>query len=159
MHAAIKAGVGLAVVVEILTVIFAATGLHQAGLVPGLILMVLFIALTIGCVFWVLNQTAREAGYGKQLLNAAIVGVVAGVLILIFSVLNLTVFFPDYLDENNAAMIEAFEDMKMPEQMLEARIATLESRTAMGESIKGMIGTLATSVIIGAIIAIFKRKK
>jgi len=159
MNAAIKAGVALAVIVEVLSIIFAVAGLHQAGLVPGLILMVLFISLTIGCVFWVLNKTASEAGYGKQLMGAVVVGVVAGVLILIFSLINLNLIFQNYIEESNVAMIEAFEGMNMPEQALEAQIAKLESRTAMGESIKGMIGTFMTSVIIGAIIAIFKRKK
>jgi hypothetical protein len=159
MSAAIKAGVGLAVLVEIFSVIFAATKMHQSGLAAGLVFLVVAIALNIAAVFWGLNQTASEASYGKQLVNALVIGVVAGVLICLFSILNLTVLFPDYLEENNVAMIEVFEGMNMPEQALEAQIAKLDARTAVGESVKGTIGTIVTSLVIGAIVAIFKRKK
>lgn len=128
-------------------------------MVPGLILLVVFIAVTIGCVFWGLSKTAGDAGYGKQLMSAVVIGVVAGILILILSLINLNLLFPNYIEENNVAMIEAFEGMNMPEQAFEAQIAKLESRTAMRESINGMIGTVVTTIIAGAIVAIFKRKK
>jgi nitrogen fixation/metabolism regulation signal transduction histidine kinase len=159
MSGAIKAGVGLAVVVAILSVIFAATGMHEAGILPGLVLMVLYIALTIGAVFWTLKQTAAENGYGKQLLNVVVFGLVAGVLICVFSILNLNVFFPSYLEENTTAMVEFFESTNMPEEALQAQVEKLEARTAWRESMNGGIGTFVTSLVIGAIVAIFKRKK
>ena len=159
MNAVIKASVALAILVGILSVIFAATGMHEKGILPGAVLGVLFIALTIAGVFWALSQTAADNGYGKQLSNAAVFGVIAGVLIFGFSMLNLTVLFPDYLAENTTAMIEALEGTNLPEDQLQVQVERLEGRTAVGQSVGGAIGTLVTSLVIGAIVAIFKRKE
>lgn len=159
MGAVIKASVLLAILVAIVSVIFAAAGLHEAGLLPGIVLLVVFIALTVGCVFWALKKNAAEFGYGKQLAAAVLFGVIAAVLITGASMLNLNVFFPDYLEENTTAMIEALEGMGLPEENLQEQIANLEARTPGRESINGGIGTFFTSLIVGAIIAIFKRKK
>jgi len=159
MNAAIKASVALAVLVWVVSAIFAVAGLHESNPLVGIVILVVFIGLTVGCVFWALNATAAENGYGKQLISAVVLGLIAGVLIIGFSMLNLTVLFPDYLDENTTAVVEFLEGANLPEEVLQKQVAGLENRTAMGESIKGGIGTFVTSLIVGAIIAIFKRKK
>jgi uncharacterized membrane protein YwzB len=159
MNAAIKASVVLALSVWVVSAIFAVAGLHEANPLVGIVLFVLFIGLTVGCVFWALKTTAAENGYGKQLMSAVVLGLIAGVLIIGFSILNLTVLFPDYLDEHTTAVVEFLEGANLPEAALQKQVAALENRTTMGESIKGGIGTFATSLIFGAIIAIFKRKK
>lgn len=66
---------------------------------------------------------------------------------------------PDHLAEVKLAAIEALEGMNMPEQARTQQIDALEARTAMGEARGGLIGTFVTSLIFGAIISIFKRKK
>jgi len=115
--------------------------------------------INVGCIFWGLKLTAADNGYGKQLLNALLIGVVAGLLIFAFSMINLTLLFPDYLDESSLATIEFLESRELPEQVLQAQVAKLEERTNVGEARNGAIGTIVTSLIIGAIVAIFKRKK
>jgi hypothetical protein len=159
MSAVIKASVALAVLVAIVSVIFAVAGLHEKGIMPGIVLLVVFIALNVGCVFWALKQTAADNGYGKQLLNAAVFGLIAAVLIFGFSILNLKVFFPSYLEESTTATIEFLEGMNMPAEALQAQVQKQEARTVVGDSTGGAIGTFLTSLIVGAIIAIFKRKK
>ncbi len=42
---------------------------------------------------------------------------------------------------------------------MDQQIAKIEAVTPMKSSMQGMIGTFFTSLIVGAIIAIFKRKK
>ncbi len=121
--------------------------------------LVVAITLNAGCVFWGLKQTAEGNGYLKQLLNGLLIGVVAGVLIFGLSMLNLTVLFPDHLEESKTASIEMFESMNMPEVMLEKQVEAVEAQTATRQAVSGTIGTLVTSLILGAIIAIFKRKK
>lgn len=159
MSAVIKGSVALAVLVWIASVIFAVTGMHRASPLLGIFLLVVLIVLNVLCIYWTLNQTAADNGYGKQLLNVIVFGVIASVLIFGASVLNLKVLFPDYLEENTTAMIEFLEGMDMPEDTLQAQIASVEGRTAVGESVKGIFGTFFTSLIVGAIVAIFKRKK
>ncbi len=160
MNAVLKAGIGLAVIVEIITVIGIASGMLLANrLVAELVLLVIFFGLTGVAIFWGLGQTAAESGYGKQLLNALLIGLVAGVLIFAFSMLNLTVLFPDYLAESKTASIEVMENMSMPEQRLEAQVAKIEAQTVAGQARSGAIGTIVRSLFLGAIIAIFKRRK
>ena len=45
------------------------------------------------------------------------------------------------------------------EEAVQAQVDKLEARTPVRESINGAIGTFITSLVIGAIVAIFKRKK
>lgn len=160
MNAVVKAGIGLAVIVEIITVIGVASGMLLANrLVAEIVLMVIFFGLTGVAIFWGLGRTAAESGYGKQLLNALLIGLVAGVLIFAFSMLNLSVLFPDYLAESKTASIEVIENMSMPEQRLEAQVAKIEAQTVAGQARSGATGTILTSLFLGAIIAIFKRRK
>ena len=160
MNAVLKAGIGLAVIVEIITVIGIASGMLLANrLVAELVLMVIFFGLTGVAIFWGLGQSVAESGYGKQLLNALLIGLVAGVLIFAFSMLNLAVLFPDYLAESKTASIEVIENMSIPEQRLEAQVAKIEAQTVAGQARSGAIGTIVTSLFLGAIIAIVKRRK
>ena len=160
MNAGLKAGVGLAVIVEIVTVIGIASGMLLANrLVAELVLMVIFFGLTGVAIFWGLGQSVAESGYGKQLLNALLIGLVAGVLIFAFAMLNLAVLFPDYLAESKTASIEVMENMSIPEQRLEAQVAKIEAQTVAGQARSSAIGTIVTSLFLGAIIAIFKRRK
>ncbi len=160
MNAVLKAGIGLAVIVEIITVIGIASGMLLANrLVAELVLLVIFFGLTGVAIFWGLGQTAAESGYGKQLLNALLIGLVAGVLIFAFSMVNLSVLFPDYLAESKTASIGVIENMSMPEQRLEAQVAKIEAQTVAGQARSGAIGTIVRSLFLGAIIAIFKRRK
>ncbi len=160
MNTVLKAGIGLAVIVEIITVVGIASGMLLANrLVAELVLLVIFFGLTGVAIFWGLGQTAAESGYGKQLLNALLIGLVAGVLIFAFSMLNLSVLFPDYLAESKTASIEMMENMSIPEQRLEAQVAKIEAQTVAGQARSGAIGTIVRSLFLGAIIAIFKRRK
>ena len=160
MNAVLKAGIGLAVIVEIITVIGIASGMLLANrLVAEIVLLVIFFWLTGVAIFWGLGQTAAESGYGKQLFNALLIGLVAAVLIFAFSMLNLAVLFPDYLAESKTASIEVMENMSMPEPTLKAKVAMIEAQTVAGQARSGAIGTIVRSLFLGAIIAIFKRRK
>jgi len=158
MSSVIKASVTLAVLVTIVSVVFAAAGMHHTPML-GIVLLVVVIGLDVGCVIWALSPTAAENGYGKQLLNAVIFGVVAGALIFGSSLLQTTVLFPDYIEESTTATIEMYESMGMPEAQLQKAVEKIESTTPVSAALQGTIGTFFTSLIVGAIVAIFKRKK
>lgn len=155
----IKASVALAVLVLVLSLGIALTGMHESPIIGGIAAIILAIGINVGVVFWALKQTASENGYGKQLLVVLGVGALGGFLVLLSSLLFLNVLFPNYIDESTTAVIGLLEQSGLPENVLDQKITELEAVTPMGQSVKGMIGTFFTSLVAGAIIAIFKRRK
>lgn len=158
MNPALKGGVILAVAVGLVTIVWTAAGLHEKPML-GLVVLGIFILLTAGLLVWTLKQTAPESPYGKQLLNSLIFGVVAGVLIFVISWVNAAVLFPNAIEEQGAAALEFMQGMNMPEDALQAQIDKLDQVTPVSQAFQGTIGTVVTSLIIGAIAAIFVRKK
>ena len=158
MREVVKGSVGLAVLVFVFTAVVILSGITNP-IVSAIIFLVGAIGLNIAAVWWVLAKTAPESGYGKQLVNATLVGLIAGVLIFGSSLLTLTLIFPDHLDEVVASNIELLELSKLPDEIKQAQIEKLEATTPMSQAQGGLIGTFFTSLIVGAIVAIFKRKK
>ncbi len=66
---------------------------------------------------------------------------------------------PSYLDDMKTMQISSLEQWNLPEDAMEKRIAKIEAVTPVSSSMQGMIGTFFTSLIVGAIVAIFQRKK
>ena len=152
--------VALMVAVMIVSVLMYVTGLHQNALVGGLGSLVLVIGANIAVVFWVLKQTAEESGYLSQLGKGALVGVVGGILVFLGSMALLTAL-PDYLIDMKETQISTLEawGANIPEEVMEQKVAEIEAMTPVKSSMQGLIGTFFTSLIVGAIVAIFKRKK
>jgi hypothetical protein len=159
MNDVVKGSVILAGLIAVLSLVIALTGMHENPMVSGLVFLVVAIGLNVWLVFWVLKRTAAQAGWGRQVLHAAIFGAIAGVLIFLFSWVMLTVLFPDYLGESVQATIAMLEGTGMPEEALRAQVAKLEAATPISQAFQGLIGTFFTSLVAGAIIAIFKRRK
>ncbi len=158
MNSVVKASVALVVVVMAISVLIYLTGLHENPLIGGLGSLVLVIAANIAVVFWALKQTAGENGYLRQLGGGALIGLIGGVLVFLSS-MALMMVLPDYLEDVKTAQIVSLEAFNMPEDKLEEQIAKLEAITPIKSSMQGMIGTFVTSLIVGAIVAIFQRKK
>ena len=161
MNAVIKASLALVVSVAVLSLLLAFSGLHESSpMLAQLAFLLPAILLNAGCVFWGLKMTAAENTYGKQLLNGALIGIIAGVLIFAFSYLMLTVLMPDHLEQTKQATVSWLESQpQIPQTTLDAQIAKIETTTPASQALSGLIGTFFTSVIVGAIIAIFIRKE
>ena len=119
MNVVLKASVILAVAVSLVSTVVIAVGWHTDPVISSIVPIVAFIALNVGAIIWVLKQTAAENGYGKQLLNGLLVGVIAGVLIGMLSWASMTFIFPDALAEIQDAMIEVFENLNLPQAQLD----------------------------------------
>jgi hypothetical protein len=160
MQAVLKAGVGLALLITVLTVGIVLSGLHENHLqVSQLVVLVLAIGLNVLAVFWGLRQTAPSNGYGRQLLNAVLIGLVGGVLIFCISLLLWTVVFPDYLGEVKASALDVIEASGLSGPVRDAQAQAIESIAPLSQAIQGAIGTVFTSLVAGAIVAIFQRRK
>lgn len=92
-------------------------------------------------------------------MTGALIGVLGGVLILVFSMLMLTLLFPDYVEESKRATVAWIESSGVPESMMQAQIEKIEGTTAWSQSLAGFIATCVTSVIAAALVGIFLRKK
>ncbi len=55
--------------------------------------------------------------------------------------------------------ISSLEQWNLPEDQMEQKIAQIEAVTPVASSMQGLFGTFFTSLIVGAIVAIFQRKK
>ena len=158
MKSVVKASVALVVVVMVISVLMYVTGLHENPLIGGLGSLLLVIATNVVVVFWALKQTAAESGYLRQLGNGALIGLIGGVLVFLGSMLLLTAI-PSYLDDVKTMQIVSLEQWNLSEDVMDKQIAKIEAITPVASSMQGMIGTFFTSLIVGAIVAIFKRKK
>ena len=156
----VKAAVTLAVLVAVLSVVIALVGLHRTSpMLAQVAFFVPVVILNIGCVVWGLKGTAATSGYVRQVGNGILIGVIAGVLIFGFSLLMLTVLMPGYLDEMKQATIEWLQTADVADETRQKQIVTVEGTTATSQSIAGLFGTLATSLVAAVIAAIFLRRK
>ncbi len=159
MGVVIKWSAILVVSVAALTVLINLAGLHTNPLSGGIIAIGVAIALNVGTLFMALKATASQNTYGGQLLNALMFGLVAGVLIFACSWILSTYVFPNTVSEMQAGFKEWIQRSSFPEAQAQSQIAAIDQTTAATQAMNGAIGTLFTSLIAGAIIAIFKRRK
>lgn len=159
MKTIITASVVLAVLVTLVSIVIAATGLHENPLVSGVGFIVIAIVLNLGVLFWALRSTAAENSYGKQVGNGALIGLIAGVLIFLGSYVLLTYVFPDYIAEMSAGALEFMEGAGMPQETIDLQAAALAQATPANQALNGAIGAFFTSLVGAAILGFFLRKK
>jgi len=154
----VKAGIGLALAVTLWNLAIILAGL-QTNMLASFAFIVVSIVLNAGALLWSLTQTVDTQTFGLQIRDAAILGVVAAVLIFVTSWLTLDVLFPEAFAETIDVVVNYIEGLDLSAEDKAQGIARIESRTAFRQSLMGMWGTLLTSVVLGAVIAIFRRKK
>ncbi|ANM29658.1 hypothetical protein ABI59_08805 [Acidobacteria bacterium Mor1] len=154
---AIKPAVILGVGVTLLSALIMATGMHARPSLAQPIFLGAAIGINVAVIIWALRGNADKNGYGAQLGISALIGLVAGVVIFIGSYVLTTVVFPDALSEAADAMLPLLEQSGMPEEQIEGRMTLMESPVA--NAAPGLIGTFVTSLVVGAVVAIFFRRK
>ena len=159
MKAVITAAVVLAALVTLVNVAINLTGMHENPLVFGPGFIVIAALLNLAAVFWALKANAGEAGYGRQLGNGALIGVIAGALIFLSAFVLLTYVFPDSLAEMTAGTLEFLEGAGQPQEAIDKQAAAMEQMTPVTQAMGGTIGTFFTSLLGAAIMGIFLRKK
>lgn len=155
----VKWSVVLAVLVAVLSVAVAGSGLHKSPLAGGLVSIAVAIVLNLFAIFMALRETAPQNTYGRQLLVGLMIGLVGGVLIYLSSWLMLSTVFPNYLDEMREGYAEFMRASGLPADQVDAQIRQMEGTTPASQSVAGLIGTFFTSLIAAAIIGIVVRKK
>ena len=159
MNTTVKASLILVALVVVFSIAVFAFGLHKNFVVGQTAFLVGAIALNVGVVYWALDRDAKIKGYGAQLLTALGIGVLAGFIIVVAS-WGLTSFvFPNSIEEMKQGAIEYMEESGTPQDEYDKQLEALEKTTPLSQAIPGGFGTLATSLVSGAVIAAFRRKK
>jgi len=158
MNTVLKWSVILVAVVTLMNLIIIGTGLHTNP-IAGILFVVLALVFNITALIMLLRETRADCGYGKQLLNAILLGLIAGVLIFATSFLVLSVLFPNSIPEMIDGNIAFLASAPIDDATRQAQIAAVQGTTAMTQSLSGLMGTFFTSLLVGAILAIFLRKK
>ncbi len=159
MHVTLKASLVLVGLVALLSMMLYVTGLHKNFMAGQAVFLIGAVAINVAVIIWALGKTAAENPYGRQLLNATVIGVVGGGLIVLVSWLLASVVFPNALEETRQGAIEYMEANNFPEDKFQSQLETLNKTTPMSQAIPGGLGTFATSLVTGAVFAIFRRKK
>ena len=153
MNTPVKYGVILGVVVGVLGFAIPALGLHT-NMLASVGFLVAVIAINIVVVILALRQTATDSGYGRQIVNGLVVGVVGAVIVFLGSWVTTVVVFPSYLDEVAQGTRTSLAALGLSAEQIEAQVG---DGSAVGSAFQGAIGTVVTSVVVAAIVAIFKR--
>jgi Protein of unknown function (DUF4199) len=121
----------------------------------------LVIAIEIAGLVWGLRRTAREGRtYGGQIVAGTLMAIIAGVIIVVCSLVFTMLAFPDYFQAREAMDRRTLQAQGRSDreivQMLSDEQAT---RTPMSEAMDGFIGTLVTGILSSAVIAIWIRTR
>lgn len=159
MNTIMKAGIVLGVLVEVWTYTMGFTGWYKD---PGLMnLFWVVIAIQIAVLMWALKRTAAEGrGYGGQVGAGTLISLIAGVFVVVGSLIFTMVVFPNYFSDLAAIQEQMLRTAGRAEaeikQMMEM---TAKTSTPVMQACFGFLGTLVTGVIVSAIIGGFMRAK
>ncbi len=155
MNTTTKTGVVLGVAVEIWTLIVIAMGWHADMVMQAMFWVVILIQA--GLLTWGLRLTAREGRtYGKQVVAGLVMSCIAAAIVFVGSFLIVTVAYPNYFAEIEAAGREAFLASGLSETEAEERVKAMAAfQTPLMNSLSGAVGTILTGTILSAIIGAF----
>jgi hypothetical protein len=158
MSIPIRAGVLLGVLCVIWTFVLGFTGWYKDPVMLNLFFLV--IPLEIGIVIWALRKTAQGATWGGQVVNGLVLSLVASAIIFAGSLLFTTVAFPNYFTDIQAAQADLLKAAGLPEADIKSRVAASAAmQTPFMNALSGVIGTVATGVLVSATAGAFLRKK
>ena len=93
------------------------------------------------------------------MLNALVMGTVGAVLIFAGSWLMATFVYPDYYAEYAEGFRKSLAETGPLTDEMKLQVETLAQTSPFASAMSGAIGTIATSVVAGALIGIFRRKR
>jgi Protein of unknown function (DUF4199) len=155
----LSAGLLIGVGCAIWTFVMGATGWYKDPAMARLFYVV--ILFEIAGLWWGLRRTAAEGrGYGSQIIAGTMMSIVAGVVVILSSLLFTTVIYTDYLSG-----LESLDRQQLAQQgksaaEIDVEIGkTLQFYTPMNYAIGGFMGTLITGIIASSIIGFWVRSR
>ena len=159
MNPVLGAGVLIGVLCGVWTLVMGYTGWYKDPQMINVFFLV--IVIEVAGLVWGLRRTAAEGRtYGGQIVAGTMMAVIAGVIIIVFSLVFTTILFPTYFTD----LQEAYRQILQQQGKSEAEIASELSKasagsTPMGQAVQGFMGTLITGIVASAVIGLFFRRK
>ena len=159
MNPILSAGLLIGVGCAIWTFVMGATGWYKDPAMARLFYVV--ILFEVSGLWWGLRQTADEGrGYGSQIIAGTMMSIVAGVVVIISSLLFTTVIYTDYLSGLESLDRQLLAQQgKSPIEIDQEVGRTLQFYTPMNYAIGGFMGTLITGIVASALIGIWVRSR
>lgn len=159
MSTTVAAGLLLGVLCGVWTFIMGFTGWYKDPTKASAFFVV--IAIEVAVLMWGLSRTAREGRtYSGQVVAGTMISIIGGIVIVGFSLLFTTVFFPEYFNELEVV----YRDMLQKEGKSEAEVSSMVAEWSAGQSpmlqaLYGFLGTFVTGVVVSAVLAIWIRAR
>ena len=159
MNPILSTGVTIGVLCAAWTLVMGYSGLYKDPSLARLFFLV--IPIEIAALIVGLRKTAREGRtYGGQILAGTMMAIVAGVIIIVSSLLFTTVLVPHYAQDLERMYRASLQQQgKTDADIASAVQASAASWTPMAQAMSGFIGTLVTGILSSAVIGYFVRRR
>lgn len=159
MNPVLGAGLLIGVLCGLWTLVMGYTGWYKDPRMVNVFFLV--IVIEVAGLVWGLRRTAAEGRtYGGQIVAGTMMSVIAGVIIIAFSLVFTTILFPTYFTDLQEAYRAILQQQgKSEAEIIQELNKASAGSTPMGQAIQGFMGTLITGIVASAIIGLFFRKK
>lgn len=159
MNPTLAAGLLIGVLCGVWTFVMGLTGWYKDPAMSSAFFVVILIE--IGGLIWGLKQTAAQGrSYSGQVVAGTAMSIIAGLVIIVSSLLFTTVFFPDYFREIEVVYRTMLQQQGKTEAEIAAEVSAWSAgQTPMRQAMMGFIGTFVTGVTMSAVLAIWVRAR
>jgi hypothetical protein len=159
MHPIPAAGLLIGLLCAAWTFVMGFTGWYKDPAMAGAFFLVVLIEV-FGLI-WGLRRTAAEGRtYSGQVVAGTLMSIIAGVIIVISSLLFTNVVFPEYFEELEAGYHAMLAGQGKSEAEIAAEVqAWSAAQTPMNQAMNGFIGTFVTGVVVSAVAALWIRAR
>ena len=158
MRRPVRWGLILGAAVAVLNLVFGIAGWHRIYQMAFVFLAVAILTNVVTVVLC-LREGASTERWSGQVRNGLVVGLVGSVIIFLSSWLVTTVVFPDYFTEMAAGYRQAYVDMGLPDQEVEDLVTATAATSPIRSAFDGVVGTMATSLIVAGLAGLWLRKR
>lgn len=158
MKGPVRWGVILGGSVAALSLFFGLAGWHRTYKM-SFVFLAIAILINVVTVVLCLRERASSESWLGQVRNGLTVGLVASVIIFVASWLVTTAVFPDYFTEMANGYRETYANMGLSEDEVADLVAATAATSPVRSAFDGVVGTIATSLVVAAIAGVWLRSK
>jgi hypothetical protein len=148
----------LGAAVAVLNLVFGAVGWHRTYEM-SFVFLAIAILINVLTVVLCLRERASSAGWLGQVKNGLIVGLVGSAIIFVTSWLVTVAVFPDYFTEMAEGYRATYANMGLSEDEVADLVAATAATSPVKSAFDGVVGTMATSLLVATIAGGWLRNK